>query len=351
MINIHFLLIHTIFIFHCIQIAVCKTFQKSQKISCPNYGSVSHGLLCLGLNKVKSIRTESWIRCANECIKHHDHSRYRKCKYWSWRVTDLSCTLKTKSSRCLTRDDSFISGSMPTSMVGYCSTTCVVGEWSDWSFCTYSRPCGGYSERTRHVIFSPIFPGEICPNKSELKSCKLDNSRCPSNCPDTGIITLGWGCSAFKMSGGGSIAIPNIDKEKCKEECKNNDECVSWSHGPWDQSIEERNSFPRLNSVSFDEGIHVCIVVLNYIGCSFKKEGWITGNTETNLSDNTCSIDCVTSMWSNWSFCSLDKNDGQYYRKRYRSIITRDNKMGLGCPDLQESSLCENNTNIENNNF
>lgn len=327
--------------------ALGKLSIKNQKAICPNYGSVSHGFLCFGMNKIKSIKTESWISCANECTKHFESSRYRKCKYWSWRATDFSCYLKTKSSYCTTRDDSYISGSIPTSMVGYCSTTCVVSEWSSWSTCAHTKPCGGYSERTRNVIFSPMFPGEICPNKSELRSCKLDNLRCPSNCPDHGIVKLGWGCSAFEISGGGSILTPNIDKKQCREECKNNSECISWSHGPWDQSIAERSNFPKLNNVYIEEGIPVCIIVLNYIGCSFKLENWISGDTETITSEELCSIDCVTSDWSNWSPCSLDRKDGQYYRRRYKSLITKNNKYGLECPDIQETSSCKMDPNVQ----
>ncbi|OII73024.1 TSP1 domain-containing protein TSP5 precursor [Cryptosporidium ubiquitum] len=326
----------------------CATQQKPVMANCPSYGSVSHGFFCLGLNKLKSFKTESWISCANECMRHSVSSKYRKCKYWSWKATDFLCTLKSNSSYCSTRDDSYVSGSIPTSMVGYCSTTCVVGEWSQWSSCTHSRPCGGYSERTRNVIFSPMFPGEICPNKSELRSCKLDKLRCPTNCPDYGIVTLGWGCSAFEIPGGGSKLIQNIDVKKCRDECIHNKDCVSWSHGIWDQSIGERSIFPKIDVVSIEDGVPVCVNVYNYIGCFFKLEGWISGNSETNIYEKACSLDCVTSMWSNWSKCTPNPNDRQNYKKRYRSIITKNNESGLECPDLQEKSLCDDISDYDN---
>ncbi|KAF7457769.1 thrombospondin type 1 domain-containing protein [Cryptosporidium felis] len=331
-----------------ISIIFCKLQQKSAQSTCPSYGSVYHGFLCLGLNKLKSFKTESWISCANECMKHYSSSKYRKCRYWSWKATDNSCSLRLKSSHCSTRDDSYISGMIPTSIVGYCSTTCVVGEWSEWSMCTHTRPCGGYSERTRNVIFSPMFPGEICPNRYELRSCKLDDLRCPNNCPDNGILTLGWGCSAYEMPGGGSEVIPNIDKRECRDKCINNSKCVSWSHGLWDQSIAEKSVFPKIGTVEVEDGIPTCIIVNNFVGCSFKLEGWISGNSETNVSDNACSVDCATSYWSNWSSCSINRLDGQHYKQRYRSIITRNNRSGLECPDLQETSLCEPMARLEN---
>lgn len=335
----------SLFFFPLIHCVHCKSPQKSPLANCPRYGSVSHGFLCLGMNKLKSIRTDSWISCANECMKHSVSSKYRKCKYWSWRATDFSCSLKSNSSHCSVRDDSYISGPIPTSMVGYCSTTCVVGEWSEWSQCTYTKPCGGYSERTRSIIFSPIFPGEICPNKSELKLCKLDDLRCPTNCPDHGIIALGWGCSVFNIPGGGSKLIQNIDMRKCRDECIRNSDCVSWSHGIWDQSIGERSVFPNIDEVSIQDGTTVCINVYNYIGCYFKFEGWVSGNYETNISENACSVDCATSIWSNWSACT--HTNGQNYKKRYRSIITKNYGNGLECPDLQEISGCEDTEKYE----
>ncbi|KAK9171953.1 hypothetical protein CmeUKMEL1_04800 [Cryptosporidium meleagridis] len=336
-----------LFIIFSIHNINCRAQEKPEMANCPNYGSVSHGFLCLGLNKLKSFKTESWISCANECTKHSASFKYRKCKNWSWRATDFSCSLKSKSSRCSTRDDSYVSGTIPTSMAGYCSTTCVVGEWSGWSGCTRSRPCGGYSERMRNVIFSPMFPGEICPNRSELRSCKLDKLRCPANCPDYGIVTLGWGCSAYEIPGGGSKLIQNIDIKKCRDECINNKSCVYWSYGIWDQTIGERSIFPKLEVVSIEDGTPVCINVNNHIGCMFKLEGWVSGNSETIISEKACSIDCATSMWSNWSNCIFNSNDGQSYKKRYRSIITKNNESGLECPDLQETSLCETNSNNE----
>ncbi|KAJ1609912.1 hypothetical protein OJ253_1384 [Cryptosporidium canis] len=329
-----------LFLFYFIVYINCKLQQKPIQVNCPSYGSVYHGFLCLGLNKLKSTRTDSWISCANECMKHSTSSKYRKCKYWSWRATDFSCSLKSNSSHCSTRDDSYISGTIPTSMVGYCSTTCVVGEWSDWSPCAHTRPCGGYSERTRSILFLPMFPGEICPNKSELRLCKLDHLRCPTNCPDHGIVTLGWGCSAFEIPGGGSKLIQNIDIKKCRDECISNTDCVSWSHGIWDQSIAERSVFPKIDTVSFEDGVPVCINVYNYIGCYFKLDGWVSGNSETNISEKACSLDCATSIWSNWSTCTHSQ-DGNSYKKRYRSIITKNNETGLECPDLQEISACE----------
>ncbi|EEA06378.1 uncharacterized protein CMU_008690 [Cryptosporidium muris RN66] len=321
------------------------------KLNCPTYGSVSYGFLCSGINIIKKMNTSSWIECARECQKHHQAKSLRRCKYWSWRSTDSKCWLKTGHKFCAGRDDIYISGVYPTLVAGDCSTTCIVGEWSQWSPCNPELPCGGYSERTSHIIYPSIFPGEICPNKYEIRSCKGDAIRCPSNCPNNDIVTLGWGCTTSILPGGGSLILPNLDIADCISVCKHNKECAAWSFGPWNQTIANRSLLNTSDlSPKIEDGTLICIISLNNIGCFFKQKDWISGNNQTTPDVNNCSIDCTTHEWTAWSLCEKTPGENRYIKTRSREIATYPRNGGKACPYLKEIIPCTDHS-INSNEF
>jgi len=59
---------------------------------------------------------------------------------------------------------------------------CTVSDYSEWTAC--SENCGsGWQFKTRHVTLPAVNGGEVCPDLSEMRTCKLKD--CPVHCEHT----------------------------------------------------------------------------------------------------------------------------------------------------------------------
>nr|XP_032801799.1 thrombospondin type-1 domain-containing protein 7A-like isoform X2 [Petromyzon marinus] len=99
-----------------------------------------------------------------------------------WKKRDVVCTWKDNGTEVLDMEQLCrVFDPRPSdqeSCTAACPRDCVASEFSAWSPC--ERPCGadsGLQYRTRTVLVPPEFGGALCPNLTEVHSCR-DDSAC-----------------------------------------------------------------------------------------------------------------------------------------------------------------------------
>lgn len=217
-----------------------------------------------------------------------------------------------------------------------CSIDCVVTSWSSWGPCSVS--CGsGQQSRTRSVSTNAQYGGQACPPLIEVASCEA------GPCPPTGCVVSAWSewSNCSQACAGGTIqrirtVISNPNTEQCPDltetrVCNEQPcpvDCVLGAWTLWSACSVECGGGTRRRVRTF-----VNVAAHNGLPCDGPTE-----DTEP-CNEQSCSIDCALSEWSDWSTCSAPCDAGTSFRRR--TILQAPVGNGSACPaPLFESIVC-----------
>ncbi|EEA08266.1 thrombospondin type 1 domain-containing protein [Cryptosporidium muris RN66] len=338
----------------------CHSFSEA---SCPWYNKIIKGLFCWKANGLLWWKANSWQECRARCVS-GIYTIVIPCEHWTWDSNGGMCTLQNGDTHCIEDAYGVVAGDNSVSPTGSCSTTCTVGEWSSWSSTCIPNVYGGITYRNRSIIQHPLYPLEQCPHLYELVNCSpsnwgglspdslsSENSALPyvesgavaqnainanfpnSACPMFDIGLLGWGCSFDQNKDfGNTVVTLAYSWLECLNSCKLSD-CSYFS------------------SQTNDNGTSTCYLVYGDVGCYFHALGWVSGSTNTLMSDSNnmnnyeeCSINCVLGQWTPWSGCNNALcEQGRGYSHRTRQILTLPRGSGAPCGPTIETKECSSN--------
>ncbi|EEA08267.1 thrombospondin type 1 domain-containing protein [Cryptosporidium muris RN66] len=302
-------------------------------LNCPQYNIDQRGSWCSGLNTAYTVNKSSWQLCSNQCY----YSRYTilgLCQQFTYDSNTNQCLIKDGDTSCAESSQGYITAHNPAIIVGECSTTCKVSEWSEWSPCSIN--CVGNRVRSRYVTSHPIFDSDYCPHLTEFANCNT-NQECPPTCPQYGIAILGWGCqmeSEFSFS-------PNVLRSmqqnwfSCLRQCQGDPLCVAWA-------FNSTSPIPNIDTIDFG----ICYVHRYAFGCQIPSPGWISGYPNT-VGSECPSSHCKYNDWSHWSTCS-NRCSNSEHQTRSRSIQSSNIYLNsLKCEDQTQYRVCsEDPSNI-----
>ncbi|KAM8857281.1 thrombospondin type-1 domain-containing protein 7B isoform 1-T2 [Synchiropus picturatus] len=222
-----------------------------------------------------------------------------------------------------------------------CPQDCVVSDFTSWSGC--SKTCGtGLQHRTRHVLATPLYGGEKCPNLTETRTCSNINE-----CP-TGESQYHY---SLKVGAWTECRLPH------HKDLLNGRTTVDFGSTKGNNTVMTHTLTSHHNSQLQHHGQHQnpmsWELEVGYqtrqVRCTRNdgKNSMLSLCTKYNspLTFRVCVIpkDCHTSHWSSWSSCSktcrsTDLSPGY----RLRSRITTQIPVGGGkrCPLLEEKEAC-----------
>ncbi|KAM7407697.1 hypothetical protein PAMA_003439 [Pampus argenteus] len=231
-----------------------------------------------------------------------------------------------------------------------CPQDCVVSDFTSWSSC--GKTCGvGLQHRTRHVLATPMFGGENCPNMTETRTCSG-----PVDCPaGEGEYQYSLKVGAWSecrlphhkdalLSGRTTVDFSTGSKENNTVTLHTQASHHHSHHRHWHQHrhFDANNKHPM--SWELEVGYQT-----RQVRCtrSDGKNAMLSLCTKDSspLTFQSCVMpkDCQTSDWSSWSPCSktcrsTDLSPGY----RLRSCIMTQIPVGGGerCPALEEKEAC-----------
>eukprot|EP00927_Polykrikos_kofoidii_P044149 TRINITY_DN38198_c0_g1_i1.p1 TRINITY_DN38198_c0_g1~~TRINITY_DN38198_c0_g1_i1.p1 ORF type:complete len:1721 (+),score=194.58 TRINITY_DN38198_c0_g1_i1:123-5285(+) len=229
---------------------------------------------------------------------------------------------------------------------------CVWGGWSGWSTC--SRTCdGGIQWRGREIVVSPLQGGKLCDPLAKEEVAPCNAHRCDKNCVD-GIWGewMDWEVCSRSCSGGitwrfrvvlkeaTACGRPALGKNRQVASCNSLIPCFktidcefrAWT--PWASCTELCGGLTqRLRSVA-----------RHRLGAGSACEGPMVETRSCNaISQSKCnpapSVDCVLSVWQDWSACSVSCGGG--FRRRQRTVLVQPTFDGMPCAsDLEVAGSC-----------
>ncbi|XP_041663347.1 thrombospondin type-1 domain-containing protein 7B [Cheilinus undulatus] len=226
-----------------------------------------------------------------------------------------------------------------------CPQDCVVSDFTSWSSC--SKTCGvGLQHRTRHVLATPIYGGESCPNLTETRPCSN-----PLGCP-TGESKYHFSLKAGAWSEcrllplkdtflrGRTTMDFNTSFDENKTVTMHKQLSHHHSHQHQHQSLVHRN--PLLWELEVGYRIRQ-VRCIRSDGKNSMQSLCIKDNSPLTFQLCVMPKDCQTSDWSLWSPCSktcrsTDLSPG--YRLRSRIMTHIPVGGGKQCPALKEKEAC-----------
>uniref|UniRef100_A0A1B6CP24 Spondin-1 n=1 Tax=Clastoptera arizonana TaxID=38151 RepID=A0A1B6CP24_9HEMI len=185
---------------------------------------------------------------------------------------------------------------------------CPITDWSDWSPCSVS--CGpGLRVRTRQLLVDPTLK-EFCTARVQLvqqhpctgkKDCAIDMATAKVICMEQ---AHGGPCRGY---------FPRWAFNTMKAMC------VPFTYGG---CRGNKNNF-----ITEEECIQTCAVVRDNLLQGARS------NTTSSLGPKPITgdpVNCVVSLWSAWSQCSVSCGEG--YKERKRTIIVEPKNGGHACP-------------------
>ncbi|CAD7936459.1 unnamed protein product [Amoebophrya sp. A120] len=281
----------------------------------------------------------NWSACSAECNggqKFRHREVLTQGRHGGKTCTDEMVLAETASCNTQTCDD---------------KKDCQWGEWSKWGDC--SRTCGsGQKERTREVLQSPRYGGEMCPPKVTSEVAPCNTQECPGALHCVDGVWSDWSdyslCSASCGDGfqyrtreiavaANSCGKPLVGLRQEFRECNRGacdhhvKDCKFSSWEDWGDcscpcnGIKERTR--RIDTYP-DNGGKGCNGSLKQIAACNEK---------------VCSqwqpVNCKVSTWGPWSGCSAKCGGG--FKTRKKSILKHPKNGGKPCnDDLEEVTSC-----------
>ena len=217
--------------------------------------------------------------------------------------------------------------------------SCQVGVWTDFGQC--SKQCaGGEQSRSRAVDLPPKSGGAACPKLIEKRKCNTQDCAAPVDCEVaewTAYTTCTKSCGTGQelrtrtvtrepVNGGSSCPVL-LETRKCNSElCPAPVDCELAPWAEWAQCSAECGGGTKTRARTMmkapENGGNQCAALTETLTC---------GTTP-------CAADCLVSLWSLFSTCSVECGGGK--QQRTRSVTTIPSGAGATCGELQEERQC-----------
>ena len=256
-----------------------------------------------------------------------------------------------------------------------CPRACVVSGWSAWSNCklvreepvSKSQRFRWIQTRSRSVLHSAFFGGEVCPAVMERKECKpvrdcvVDAWKSWGAC----VFDVSWSqvrsrSTLQRESWGGEACPAVVERKACaRPRLSEPRDCVMEQWGAWSSCLvsdvwggsHTRGTWQtRTRAVLLRThfGGEACPPTLERNECRsgasfgpwssiqlFKSFGkTLTGKKSTRAPRLAAMRDCTVAQWGPWTSCSRG------HQKRNRAVVYQMSRGGSACPVLFERREC-----------
>jgi hypothetical protein len=208
---------------------------------------------------------------------------------------------------------------------------CVVSGWSEWTKC--DKLCGGGSQtRTRFVTTKPANGGTECPALTELQKC--NTQPCAQDCKVSNWS--GWEACSKTCGGGVQTRTRTIIQPRINDgtECPTlyEDQVCNTNPCPLDCMVSVWSDWSKCDKPCEGGSQTRTRTVLQQ--AAYNGEKCPILNESQICNTQVCPTDCLVSAWSDWSTCA---NNTQ---TRTRTITKQASNNGAACPVLTESQSC-----------
>ena len=263
----------------------------------------------------------TWSACSASCeggTRHRSRTEKDMQQYGG-----LSCPSMMQTEKCGT---------------GACPVHCATTHWSQWSVC--SKTCGGGKmSRSRSVLQSTKFGGQICPLLFEEISCSTDG--CPVDCVVTDFTE--WTQCTHTCGGGSQTKTrrikqhPSYGGKECPVLTMTFGGCAQKAC-PVDCKLTQWGSWNTC-AVTCGGGISVRRRSVEIPSIYGGQECAALFETQACNSD-PCPADCLVGDWGPTEACTVTCGRGGY-QSRHRQVTRVAEHGGKACPDTTSTFACD----------
>ena len=216
-----------------------------------------------------------------------------------------------------------------------CPVNCEVSEWGGFSDCSVECD-GGVQTRTRTIVIPASNDGEECPALTDSQACNTEP--CIVDCEVSewgGFSDCSVECGGGLQTRTRTVVIPaSIDGEECPaltdSQACNIEPCIV------DCEVSEWGEFGAC-SVGCGGGVQTRTRTI-VTAPSDEGEQCPALSENQNCNTHSCPVNCVVSVWGDFSACSVTCGGG--VQTRTRSVVTPASDGGDDCPSLTEDQNC-----------